>query len=244
MAKPTTRAEFKEYCLRKLGKPVIEINISDEQADDRIDEALDFYQDYHFDGGEKTYYPHQITQTDIDNKYITLPEGIEPISVFNPQFGLGGGMFNVEYQYMLNNSHEIANGNVSNLVMSLQHLRFLEDVLSGHTPIDFNRHTDRLYIRTSWEKYAVGDYIVCEARKRLDPDTYSDIWSDRWLQNYAAAKMKYQWGSNLTKFEGMQLPGGLTFNGQQILSDAEQEMKELRDEMITTHGAPIDLFIG
>ena len=76
MAVPTTRDEFKEYCLRKLGKPVIEINVDDDQVEDRIDESLRYYWDYHFDGTEKMYYRHAITQTDIDNKYITLPENV------------------------------------------------------------------------------------------------------------------------------------------------------------------------
>ena len=76
MATPTTKEEFKQYCLRKLGAPVIEINVDDDQVDDRIDEALRYYWDYHFDGSDKIYYKHQITQTDIANKYIILPENI------------------------------------------------------------------------------------------------------------------------------------------------------------------------
>lgn len=244
MAKPTTRDEFAEYVLRKLGKPVIEINVSDEQVSDRIDEALEYYHDYHFDGSEHEYFKYQITQTDIDNEYITLPEGLEPITIMNPPFGMSSGMFNVEYQYMLNNLHTIANGGVSDLVMNLQNLRMLEDVLQGLPRIDFNRHTDRLYIRDRWDKFEVGQYIVIEGYRRLDTATYSDVWSDRWLQNYAAAKIKYQWGSNLTKFEGMQLPGGVTFNGQQILSDAEAHIRELEDEMISSYSIPINLFVG
>jgi hypothetical protein len=74
MAQPTTRAEFKEWCLRKLGKPVIEINVDQDQADDRIEEALAYWADYHFDGVEKTYMKHQVTADDVTNKYITIPE--------------------------------------------------------------------------------------------------------------------------------------------------------------------------
>lgn len=244
MAKPTTRDGFKEYVLRKLGKPVIEINVSDEQVEDRIDEALEYYYDYHFDGSEKEYYKILITQEDLDNKYFTLPEGIEPTHILNPPLGMGGGMFNVEYQFMLNNLHEISNGGISNLVMSLSNLRFMEDVLKGWTPISFNRHTDKLYIHTDWDKFTVGNYIVAVGYKRLDVDTYIDIWGDRWLQNYAAAKIQENWGRNLTKFEGMQLPGGVTFNGQQILSDAQNDILRLEDEMIKSYSIPTEIFIG
>ena len=76
MRRPTTKADFKEHCLRRLGKPVVEINVDEDQIDDRVDEALDYFQDYHFDGIEQTYYKHVVTQTDMDNKYITLPDNI------------------------------------------------------------------------------------------------------------------------------------------------------------------------
>ena len=76
MAVPTSRSTFKEFCLRKLGKPVIEINVDDDQVEDRIDESLRYYWDYHFDGAERLYYKHLITSTDIANKYITLPQNI------------------------------------------------------------------------------------------------------------------------------------------------------------------------
>ena len=76
MALPTSRASFKEYCLRALGKPVIEVNVDDDQVDDRIDEALKTYWDYHFDGTEKIYYKYQVTeQTKID-RYVPMPQNV------------------------------------------------------------------------------------------------------------------------------------------------------------------------
>ena len=80
MAKPASRQEFKEYILRKIGAPVIQINASDEQIDDRIDEAISFWNDYHYNGAEHVYLKHQLTQTDIDNGFIELPT--EVINVF------------------------------------------------------------------------------------------------------------------------------------------------------------------
>ena len=71
MSSPITRDQFKENCLRRLGKPVIEINVDDDQVEDRIDEALRYYWDYHFDGSEKIYYKYQVTEQDKINKYIT-----------------------------------------------------------------------------------------------------------------------------------------------------------------------------
>lgn len=78
----------------------------------------------------------------------------------------------------------------------------------------------------------------------VDPATYADVYKDRWLQNYATAKIKYQWGSNLTKFNGMQLPGGVTFNGEQILSDAREEIQRLEEDMISSYSLPVHDLTG
>ncbi len=76
MAKPTTRATFKNYCLRRLGFPVIDINVDDDQVDDRIDDALQFFEDYHFDGVEEMFLKHQITAADINRGWIYCPNSV------------------------------------------------------------------------------------------------------------------------------------------------------------------------
>jgi hypothetical protein len=247
MAQPTTRKEFKEWCLRKLGKPVIEINVDQDQAEDRIDEALSYYWDYHFDGTEKTFLKHQITQTDIDNGYITVPENIiGAVNIFDlgSNITASTGMFNVQYQFVLNNLHDFINYNMVNFYMSMQHLQFMEEILVGKQPIRYNRHINRLYIDTDWDRLTVGDYIVAECYSIVDPATYADVWKDRWLQNYATAKIKFQWGSNLTKFVGMSLPGNVQFNGEQILADAREEIQRLEEDMISSYSLPVVDMIG
>lgn len=247
MAQPTTRKEFKEWCLRKLGKPVIEINVDQDQVDDRVDEALSYYWDYHFDGAEKTFLKHQITAQDKANGYVDVPENI--IGVINI-FNLGSnitastGMFNVQYQFVLNNIHDFVNYNMTNFYMSMQHLQFMEEILVGMQPIRYNRHINRLYIDTDWDRLNEGDYIVAECYSIVDPTVYADVWKDRWLQNYATAKIKYQWGSNLTKFVGMSLPGNVQFNGEQILNDAREEILRLEEEMISSYSLPVVDMIG
>ena len=163
MAQPTTRAEFKEWCLRKLGKPVIEINVDQDQVEDRIDEALSYYWDYHFDGTERTFLKHQITDQDKINGYITVPENI--IGVINI-FSLGSsitastGMFNVQYQFVLNNIHDMVNYNMTNYYMSMANLQFMEQLLVGAQPIRYNRHINKLHIDTGWEILSTGHYTL------------------------------------------------------------------------------------
>lgn len=246
MAQPTNRDEFREWCLRKLGKPVIEINVDLDQVEDRIDEALSYYWDYHFDGTEKTFFKKQLTANDIANKSVTVPENI--IGVIN-LFDIGdalstNNLFNIRYQFALNEIYDLSNYNLSNYYLAMQHIQFLEEILVGKQPIRYNRHINKLYIDMDWGKVNVGDYIIAEAYKIVDPEIYSDVWKDRWLQNYATAKIKYQWGTNITKFEGMQLPGGVTFNGMQILQDAQQEIDKLEEDMITSYSLPVTDLVG
>lgn len=247
MAIPTTRSQFKEYCLRKLGKPVIEINVDDDQVEDRIDEALHYWYDYHFDGTEKTYYKYQITTQDITNKYITIPENIiGVVSIFDLSSSLstGSGMFNVQYQFVLNNLYELVNFEFLHFYMAMENIQFMEKLLVGSQPIRYNRNVNKLYIDTNWDRLSVGSYIIVEAYQIVDPSVYSEVWKDRWLQNYAAAKIKYQWGSNLTKFSDMQLPGGVRFNGEKILNDAQEELAKMEQEMISSYSLPVYDMIG
>jgi len=247
MAIPTTRAEFKEYCLRKLGKPVIEINVDDDQIDDRIDESLKYFYDYHFDGSEKIYYKHAITSTDRTNKYITLPENIiGAVRVFpvgDPSI-TGGDLFNIRYQIALNDLYTLTSVSMVPYYMAMSHIALIQEILVGQQPIRYNRHTNKLFVDMDWEKVDDGSFLLVEAYEVINPDTYTDAWGDRWLQAYCTEKIKYQWGSNLTKFTGMQLPGGVQFNGERILEDAKAEITRLESEMINSYSLPVADMIG
>ena len=247
MATPTTKAEFKEYCLRKLGKPVIEINVDDDQVDDRVDEALRYWYDYHFDGSERVYYKHAITETDVVNKYITLPENIiGAVSIFSmgdPSIR-SDDLFNIRYQIALNDLYTLTNVSLVPYYMVMEHLALMNELLVGKQPIRYSRHKDRLHVDMDWNTVAVGEFLLVEAYEVIDPETWTDAYNDRWLQNYATTLIKEQWGSNLTKFTGMTLPGGVQFNGEKIYDDAVAERKKLEDEMISSYSLPVLDMIG
>ena len=246
MAIPASRQEFKEYCLRKLGKPVIEINVDDDQVDDRVDEALRYFWDYHFDGSDKMYYKYQVTQTDIVNRYITLPDNIiGAVNLFPIGQALNtNNLFNIRYQIALNDLYTLTSVSMVPYYMALNHIQFLEQMLVGQQPIRYNRHMNRFYVDMDWHIVNVGDYIIVEAYQIVNPDEYTRAWGDRWLARYAECLIKEQWGQNLKKFNGMQLPGGLTFNGQKIYDEAVEERKNLESEMINTYSLPVADMIG
>lgn len=246
MAVPTTRSEFKEFCLRKLGKPVIEINVDDDQVEDRIDESLKYYYDYHFDGSEKIYYKHQITANTISDRYITLPENIiGAVRVFPISNSLiSTNIFDIRYQIALNDLYTLTSVSMVPYYMAFQHIQLIEQLLVGQQPIRYNRHTNKCYIDMNWDKVRAGEFLIIEAYEVIDPATYSDAWGDRWLQEYCTEKIKYQWGTNLSKFAGMQLPGGVTFNGQTIKEEAKAAIDALEKEMISSYSLPVMDMIG
>jgi hypothetical protein len=247
MATPTTKATFKEYCLRKLGKPVIEINVDDDQVDDRIDEAIRYWYDYHFDGSEKVYYKHAITETDVTNKYITLPENIiGAVSIFSmgdPSIS-SDDLFNIRYQIALNDVYTLTNVSLVPYYMVMEHLALMTELLVGKQPIRYSRHKDRLHVDMDWNTVAVGSFLLVEAYEVVDPETFTDAYNDRWLQNYATTLIKEQWGSNLTKFTGMSLPGGVQFNGEKIYNDAVDARTKMEQEMISSYSLPVLDMIG
>lgn len=240
MGKVSTRQELKEYCLRRLGAPVIDINVDDEQVEDRIDDALSKYRDFHFDGSQHVYYKHRLTQTDIDNQYITVPDALIGITRI---FRMGGGpnvsnLFNIRYQIHLNDLFNYTSATYTPYVMAMRHIETLEEIFIGEKPIRFNRHVNRLYIDTDWSSDLLDSWVILDGYLTVDPDEYPDVWNDGWLKKYSTALIKKQWGENLKKFEGMMLPGNVQFNGQKIWEEASEELSKLDEELINTYSMP------
>jgi hypothetical protein len=252
MATPTNREEFKDYCLRKLGHPVIEINIDEMQMEDRIDDALRFWQEYHFDGTERVLLAHKVTQNDIDKKYLTLTDnqnnsiiGINRLVGSSDQTS---NMFSVKYQMALNDSatySSIGSIGMSDYFFRMTNLEMVDDLLNGMSALRFNRKTNKVYIDWNWASDTVKDnYIVMEAYQIVDGTSYSEVWGDSFLKTFATALIKEQWGMNLSKFEGVQLPGGVTLNGRAILDDAKAEIERLKEQMSLQYELPIDFAVG
>ena len=246
MALPSTRETFKQYCLRQLGKPVIDINVSDDQCEDRIDDALQYYRDYHFDGTEKVYLKKTLTADDITNMYLDVDSSI--VGVVN-MFDIGdsvntNNIFNLKYQISLNDIFDASDVTMLGFYQAFAHVALLEELLVGQQPLRFNRHKNRVHVDMNWNKVIAGEILIFEAYQVVDPAANADVWADRWLIRYTTELFKKQWGSNLSKFEGMQLPGGVTFNGVKIYDDAITELNKLEEEMITSYSLPVHDLTG
>ena len=249
MAKPNSRQTFVDYCLRSLGAPVVEINVDDDQVEDRVDEAIQLYQHYHADSIEKVYLKHKITTSDMTNGYIPITDMITDVVRVMPirDTMATNSLFDVKYQIHLNDVYSLGFlGSLVDYEMSMQWMSLLDMIMdSDDKHISFDRHKNRLRIDMDWaNEVAVDQYIVVECYRIIDPDTYTDVYNDYFLKRYATALIKQQWGQNLLKFEGMTMPGGVQFNGRQIFEDAKEELEKLNEEVRLNWEQPVDFYTG
>jgi hypothetical protein len=251
MAAPNSRGTLADYCKRRLGEPVIEVNIDEDQVEDRIDESLQYYREFHSDATVRTYLKHLVTATDVTNQYIPLANNIIFVSKMFPVAGGitgGGGMFDVKYQLMLNNIHDLMNfgGDLAYYEQMQQYLSTLDMKLNGTPQVQFSRRQNRLYVFGDFVDGDIkaGDYIVAEVYTEVSDSDHTSIFNDMFVKEYTTALIKQQWGQNLIKFEGMQLPGGVILNGRQIYDDATGEIATLRENIRLEHEFPPDFFVG
>ena len=257
MAIPTSRTTFKEYCLRNLGKGVIDINVSDDQAEDRIDEALQYFAQYHYDGVEKMYLKYQITQADVDRYnsndetnatdvrdgsvtatfkegkgFIPMPQAVVSVLNIFPFDDIAtNNMFDIRYQLRLNDLYDISSTSIIQYEMVQNHIQLLDEILIGQVPIRFNKAQNRLYLDMDWSNAVTsGEFVIIDCYRKIDPTQFTDVFNDVWLKKYVTALIKKQWGTNLSKFDGIQLPGGVTLQGRQILEDANAEIEKLEEQ--------------
>jgi len=248
MALPSNRTEFLEYCMRKLGKGAIDINVTQHQAQDRIDEAIEHFQEYHDDGSERAFISYQLTAADITNKYILLanlspkPLGISRFLSTKSAKG-GTSFFDVEYQYMDSHVHSLSGSQMQYYYFAMQHLEHIENIFDFHTSINFNKHSTKVEIFEDWGTFSADDYLVFDSLVELS-ETTSTMWTNKWLRDYTTALIKHQWGSNLSKYDGLQTIGGVTFSGRQILDDANLDIEKLELLIKDTEAAPLGVFIG
>jgi len=251
MANPTSRQGLIDYCLRRLGEPVIEINVDIDQLEDRVDEALQYWQEYHSDATYRTYVSHLVGDSDVTNEYVTVPSDIIYVSKLfriSSSFNTSFNFFDIKYQMMLNDIADLQNfaGDLAYYEQLNQYLSLLDMKLNGEPQTTYSRKMDRLYLHGDFNDKDVqaGDYIVYEAWKTVDPVAHSKVWNDMWLKEYTTALIKQQWGQNLIKFEGMQLPGGVTLNGRQIYDDATNDIQRLQEKIRLDFEMPADFFVG
>ena len=290
MAKPATKQQLIDYCFRKLGAPVLEINVDDDQVDDLVDDAIQLFNERHFDGVEQMYLKYEITQGDIDrgvgakiagestidgkngigivtttttstsipgygtttttfyenSNFLQIPEsivGVNKIFKFDTS-SISGSMFSIKYQLFLNDLYYFNSVELLQYSMTKTRLEDIDFLLTPEAQIRFNQRQDRLYMDIDWGSQEVGNFLVLDCHRALDPETFNQVYNDYFVKLYLTALIKRQWGQNLIKFRGVKLPGGLELNGREIYDDAERDLERIKDKMMLEYELPPLDFIG
>ena len=273
MAQPSSREGLIDYAKRQLGFPVLEINVADEQFQDLLDDAIQIYQERHYDGIARMYLKYKITQDDIDrgqarggdstlgittttttstvglsttfdleenNNYIQMPPSVIGVNqIFKVRSDtVYDGLFNIRYQLFLNDLYAFGSIDLLQYAMVQTKLEDITFLLNPDVRYRFNIRQDRLYIDVDWAQINKDDYFVIDCFRILDPDDFTKVYNDQFLKRYFTALCKKQWGMNLIKFQGVQLPGGIQLNGRQIYDDGVREIDEIRAKMATDYEMP------
>ena len=268
MAVPNTKATLKEYCLRALGKPVIDINVDDDQVDDRIDEAIQYFAQYHVDGVERMYLKYLVTAADITrmttdstesvtensvttswktgNNFLIVPSTvISVVNVFPVSDRSNLNIFDVKYQLRLNDLYDFSSTSMVHYQMTMQHLDFIDHILVGEKPMRFNHLSNKLFLDMDWNNdIDAGEYLIFEVFRKLDPTTSVDMFDDLYLKRYTTTLIKRQWGQNLSKFSGTAMLGGVTLNGPELFSSAIAEQQKLEEEIRSNYEEPAHMQQG
>jgi hypothetical protein len=280
MAQPSSRSELINYCKRQLGAPVLEINVADEQIEDLVDDAIQYFQERHFDGVGQVFLKYQLTQEDIDrgrapndtsagivtttasttisgisttfsyrenSNFLQIPPsviGITKIYHFDGANTTTNNMFSVKYQLFLNDIYYWGSTEILTYAMVKTYLEDIDFLLTTQKQIRFNQRQDRLYLDIDWGSVRVGDFIIIDCYRALDPNDYNRVWNDSFLKKYLTSLIKKQWGQNLIKFQGVKLPGGVELNGRQIYDDAQKELDAIAEKMSNTYELPPFDMIG
>jgi hypothetical protein len=280
MAKPASRQQLVDYCLRRLGAPVLEINVDDDQIDDLVDDALQYFQERHFDGVERMYLKYKVTEQDLargrgkgtngvgivtttgsanisgigsttfnfyeTSNFIQIPDsviGIEKVYKFDTS-DISGGMFSIKYQLFLNDLYYFNSVELLQFAMVKSYLEDIDFLLKTDKQIRFNKRQNRMYLDIDWGAQKADTFFVIDCYRILDPNDFTNVYNDSFIKKYLTSLIKKQWGQNLIKFRGVKLPGGIELNGREIYEDAEKELEDIRQRMVTEYELPPYDFIG
>jgi hypothetical protein len=250
MAVVTNKEELKGYVLRGLGSPLIQIDVTDEQMEDRIDEGIAYFREYYFDGIEKLYLKHQLTQEEVDQEFIQLPDHVWSINRIFP-FPTSSAssqlnIFDLQYQLRMNDLRDLTSTSMVYYSQVMSHISLIDWLLNTQKQFRFNKLNGKLYIDERWNGargLSVGQWLIFDAYTALDPAESPKLWNERIFKEYIMALVKKQWGSNLSKYQGIQLPGGITLDGQRIYEEGKAEQETIETQIMDKL-SPLEFFLG
>lgn len=245
---PTNEQEFIAHC--KINVSALTLNITPDQERIALAQALKVYLQNHYASTERRFISQKITQADLDNGFFKTPDNvIEVVKLlsYRRAKSVSGGMLNgtgMPFDYFTRGS-----GGRNGYFFPVTQYDTITSAqadywLSATSYQNFMKHFGREDIYT-WNPsnqalripgnhtFRIDDFIMYEAEISLQFE--DKFWQNGWFISYMSARLKLLWGENLTKFSNVELPGGITLNGQELKNEAKTEIKELEDEVRDSH---------
>lgn len=244
----TDRKGFMNYILKKLGAPVIQINLDPTQVSDAVDDALQKFWEYHRDGSQDAFFVHVVTEDTITNGYIEFPKDIDDVTevIPGPPIESIGNWATPQWQMaqaMLVPKSALVSIRLIDYVSMQQRLSDITSVLNVKRTFVYKKFQRRLYPQFALTK---DEALAFKCFQNIDPEVEGneEAWNDMWLKAYATALVKRRWAEVLKKARGIRLPGGIELDGDTMFSEAEAEIERLEEELRTGQQYPIDFYMG
>lgn len=241
--------EFQHYILRKLGAPVIQINLDQSQVEDAVTDALQKFWEYHRDGSIQQAYLYKVTEEDVANNYIKFPDNIHDVTevLDGPPIESIGNWATPQWQMaqaMLVPKSALVSIRLVDYVSMQQRLSDIGSILRRKNTFRYSKYKRRLIPEFPIAKdqvLAVSCYENVDPRKDEDA---ADAWNDMWLKAYATACTKLRWAEVLKKARGIKLPGGIELDGDTMYQEAKDAMDQLEEDLRTGQQYPIEFMVG
>lgn len=243
-----TREDFKQYCLRKLGNGIITLNLTNEQIDDCINDAVKWCQEFLDEGNFLEFYVHKINQDDLNRHYFQLTDDVLAVHDFIYETNYIGSTLNNIFQLStiaLVNNLTVPSSGLSDWYFMKMNLETLNALMRGACPWRFDYNNARLYVDQDWATYfPLNHYVVAQLWTATNPSTNVKMWNNNYMKKYAIALLQEQWGNNLIKYEGIKLPGGINLNANKIIENAQSQLTKLQEEVIQYSSNPLPRWVS
>lgn len=243
-----SEVEFADYCLERLGAPVIQINVDPVHVTAAITEALQKFWDHHRDGSTMHYYVYSPTMDDVIEGTCPAPKDVDNVLEVVGTETIGGiGAWHTP-SWQAANSIMTGHGSYARIslvdfTMLKQRISDINHVLGSVYPFTYKKYARKIECRFALE---AGSPVVFECFKNVDPrqEGMEEAWNDLWLKKYATALIKKRWADILMAAQGIKLPSGIELDGASLLAEAKEEIQELEEELRKVHSDPVDFFMG
>lgn len=229
-----SREDLKTYVLRRLGQPVIRVNVEEHQLQDAIDDALDYFQTFSAEAQQTFFFKHIFTEKNITDKYIVLDEStINVTKAFPTDSPFVPNWMSPEYKNFIRELKDMQAGSLESYFITERHISLLNFMLvKTNFSFNYNEITRKLVLHTDWGFFKPGkSFIILETTQKTNPDDFPALWDSYWVKELCYYNVLKRWGNNLKKYANVPLPGGITLNATEMIDESTNAIATLQQQL-------------